>query len=575
MASEPDVNQGLPPAGAWDPAKKFFVALVVLGGLAIIAFFSARPAYHLLRGWRGAAVADEIDELLAQEPVSMTEVGRRLKVALELAPNDPRILRQSAVFLTKAGNEGALNYYEMLMARGLATHEERLDYVGLALDFNQLEKAQAELTQLLKASPRDLTTMRLSIRLLQQKGDQPRAILAARATLGAHPTSEPVQLTLGTILLQGTNSVQRDEGRRLLLSLALSTSPLHERAVDTLTLSTNLTRGESELLARELLARTNVTILDRLGVGTLRLRIDPDKKAEIIRSTIEQAGPLTATNSLLAVGSWLWRLGEHEALLEVIPRELAQTNSPLLALRLESLAELGRWSELQPYLDAPASALHPVYLHCLRGVASVRNGRPQDAPAHFEMAMKAAERSNSKLMFVARFAEVTGLPELAIEAWKPLLTHPGTALRASREIVRIAGPLDDLRVSRDVFRRVTELAPSDPGIRSHLAYLNLMLGDRVDSSRNVAQRLVEEHPDEAAYRYILALAELRGNNPGAALSVLEQRPIEWDTLDERWRAVYVAALGANNQREAARQFARKVNLDRLKSVERDLVKPWL
>jgi hypothetical protein len=45
-------------------------------------------------------------------------------------------------------------------------------------------------------------------------------------------------------------------------------------------------------------------------------------------------------------------------------------------------------------------------------------------------------------------------------------------------------------------------------------------------------------------------------------------------MEPRWQAVYVAVLGANDQREAARRFARMLAVEKLHAQERALVEPW-
>ena len=133
----------------------------------------------------------------------------------------------------------------------------------------------------------------------------------------------------------------------------------------------------------------------------------------------------------------------------------------------------------------------------------------------------------------------------------------------------------DLRVMRDAIGRVAELVPSDPAIVGRLSYLNLLLNEKPAAQRDILERLGTAHPTNSTIRLTRALAELKTGNAAAALNLLEQEPIDWDKAEPRWLAVYVSVLVANEQREAARQMARKLRPEALKVPERDLVRGFL
>ena len=90
-----------------------------------------------------------------------------------------------------------------------------------------------------------------------------------------------------------------------------------------------------------------------------------------------------------------------------------------------------------------------------------------------------------------------------------------------------------------------------------------------------AVRMLEVQPQETQWKFLMALALLREQRPSEALTIIETLSPEWNELRPRWQAVYVAVLGANDQREAARTFAAKIRLDALRSAEEELIKPYL
>ncbi|HTH49947.1 MAG TPA: hypothetical protein VMB21_20710, partial [Candidatus Limnocylindria bacterium] len=86
---------------------------------------------------------------------------------------------------------------------------------------------------------------------------------------------------------------------------------------------------------------------------------------------------------------------------------------------------------------------------------------------------------------------------------------------------------------------------------------------------------LKAQPTNTLYRTVLALGELHGDNPARALSLMEGVETDWNQAEVRRKVVYAAALGANRQREAARQIARKIDLKLLRTEERELIKEWL
>ena len=107
------------------------------------------------------------------------------------------------------------------------------------------------------------------------------------------------------------------------------------------------------------------------------------------------------------------------------------------------------------------------------------------------------------------------------------------------------------------------------------AYRSFVVNERAPAILDSMRALAKKHPENQAVRCILALGELRAGNSGAALNLLEGADMPWEQAQARWWAIRVAVLGANQQREAARRFARRVDLKALKAEERLIVEPWL
>jgi hypothetical protein len=535
----------------------------------------ARPVYRHIKQQRGQRMAPEIQRLLGEGSVRFPEVGQKLRLALALAPEDPTLLRLAGQYSLRARVESGLNYYQMLTDGGNATRQDRLDHATMAIALNRLEVAFAQVKALLEEDPDDREALALRIRIFERKEDQPRALAAAMEALRRHSLDESLQLVTGRLLILATNDARQTQGRRLLWGLSVGDGPLRDPAVELLAGVTNLSVAEDRSLLKELRRRTNASLSDRLNAAKVQLRLDPDQRGPILESLVAQFRTGADTNQLGQLATWLLTLEEPEMLLRTVSSDVAQLNGHLLSCRLEALAALRRWEELQPLLEAPPSVLDPVHLHCLRALLAAKGERPSNPDPHFELALTAAENNAARLWLVARSAEQAGRSAMAIEAWKRVIYNPVFALQAAREILRLAQPLDDLRLVRDTLARVAELVPSDEPLAAQLAYLNLVLDEHLDASRTTIERLRTSHPQEPRYRVLLALVELRAHRPAAALAVLEREPVDWDAADDRLRAIYVAVLAANSHAEAARQMARRIDERKLRSSEREFIRPWL
>jgi hypothetical protein len=87
--------------------------------------------------------------------------------------------------------------------------------------------------------------------------------------------------------------------------------------------------------------------------------------------------------------------------------------------------------------------------------------------------------------------------------------------------------------------------------------------------------LSKKHPKEPRWRYLAALAELRAGRPEPALAMVEADLGRGTELEPRWQLVGVLALAGNQQREAARGLARRIDPKKLRSAELQLLTPWL
>ena len=431
-------------------------------------------------------------------------------------------------------------------------------------------------SQLLKQDSTNLELLHLLAQQQQEAADLGRATRTAIYALSLEPNDPKTQFLYGSLLVRNkTNSIRAD-GRRTLWGLALSDGPYADRAVETLMQSPELADGEIRLLIRDLQTRTNLRPTDILRSYELQMRLEPGRSNQLIRQAFET---MTQTNDsigmLALLSQWAAQQRQAELVLEKVPAAVARTNNALAPLRAYSLAQARRWDELTPVLEDRRFPLDPVVANVLRGEMALASNNRKEAEAAFKIALEQPKLPVERILLVARSAEGAGFPLIAVSAYQRLYGTPGRSVWASLEILRVLRAVDDLSLVRDALKKLSEQLPGDDAVAGERAWAELLLNNRVKESKAVAQRMLELQPQEVQWKFLMALALLREQRPNEALTIIENLSPEWNELRPRWQAVYVAVLGANDQREAARTYAAKVPLKKMRSAEEELVKPYL
>jgi hypothetical protein len=180
-----------------------------------------------------------------------------------------------------------------------------------------------------------------------------------------------------------------------------------------------------------------------------------------------------------------------------------------------------------------------------------------------------------KMRFVANFAEQSKAFTVALKAYEQLAKFPEHAAFALRGAQRLSGQGNDLAVQLAAAEKLRNMARDDPNAAAQLAYVNLLAGIEVESNTAAAKALVQKYPDRLSFRVTAALGFLRQHDAGQALEQFKGPPgapaIEWNKTPPAWRAVYAAALLANEQADAAREIINTIPANQLSAEEKALI----
>jgi len=537
------------------------VAVVLLIGAGIwgYSWFKAR------RVDRFAALGDT---LLAAE--KWNEAAVQYRVALQLNPSSYRALSGAARLATKADRPEALEIWQKVLTLRQCTNQDREDYADLLVRTNRLSLAEKVIDQLLKNNP-DTRALQLAARYCRKIGDANRAIQYGRIALDHAPGDYATRFQLAEFLAQSMDAREQDEARKMLWDIAGQPSPYKKSALEALATAPKLSADERNRLLQELSALAPKTIKDDLLAADLRFQLHPDDGAKIYREEIErwQNGK---TEEIVHLARWLNSHLQAELVLTTFPIERALQDNQLLLARMDALATLQSWNEIDDLLNRNDITLDPSVIESFRARTAQERKATLDAEVHWNHAISLAGTDPYKLGFVANFAEQSHATTAALKAYEQLARFPEQADIAYRGTQRVSQQSGETATQRTAMAKIVTLSPDDPNAADQLAYLSLLLNQDVDKNLATAKQLAEKYPNRLSYRVTVALGYLRQHDPASALAQFKARePIDWKKTLPAWRAVYAAALLASDRNDEARGILVTIPRDRLNAQERELI----
>jgi tetratricopeptide (TPR) repeat protein len=540
------------------------LVLLMLIGMASL------PAYRALKRWRADQLMNGAEKSV--ERGSLVEAYQSARSAHGLDPNNLRALRMLAEMYEGTGAREALAYRRSVAESAGATGQDRAAYLRVLIRAGRLDLADEFVRKMGVTGRADPVVAALIADLLRMRGqpEEARAVedlAAASSVLGEKTTAELIQ---ARGRLESPDPAERAQARATLLRIGASKVPEARDALRILAAAPDRTEKETREIIRLLEANPLNPAADFFLAKTLTLELRPDWRGAVL----EEARKLWSGGTeeqRTALAEFLMRHGDAEGVLDLPVTRQGRA----FLLRLDALARLGRWPTIREELvlaSAEKNALDPFFIEVFQARVAQEMREISMADVRWKQAMSKAAGNPQKLEFLANFAEKSGNLPMAAEAYRSMVKFPAAAVPGYLGLIRIAEKRADVRQLRDVIGELSRQLPEDPAPKNDLAYLNLLLNERIDDSLQISRDLVSALPDRAAYRTTLALAYLRKNESQKALAAYDETKIDWSAALPGWQAVRAAVLAANGQEEEARRLAASINWDRLKPQERDLVR---
>ena len=540
--------------------------LPIASVLAVIV--AGTLAYRWFKGQRAERFAAAGDALVAAD--KWNDAAVQYRVALQLDPSNYHGLSGAARLASKAERPEALELWQKVLALPQCTIRDREDYAELLIKTNRLNLAEKAIDPLLKDNP-DTKALQLAARYARKIGDNVKAGEYLRIASKRAPDDDAPRFQLAEVLAQSTDAADQAEARKILWELAARPNVYKRAAVEALGAAPELTTDERKRLLQELMALTPKTAKDDLLAADMRVQLQPDEAARIYREEVERWRN-GQSQGLLDLARWLNAHQQPELVLSTFPVERTLEDNQLLLARLDALATLQRWNDIDGVLNRTDVTLDPSVIESFRARTALERNANLDAEVHWNHAISLAGSDPYKLRFVANFAEQSRATAAALKAYEQLARFPEHADFAYRGTQRVSQRSGDTAAQRAAMSKISARAPEDPNAADQLAYLNLLLGEDVDQNFAVAKKLAEQYPNRLSYRVTTALGYLRQHDPASALAQFKGPvSIDWKRTLPAWRAVYAAALLASDRNDEARNIIASIPRDRLNPQERELI----
>lgn len=541
-----------------------FVAVVAIGLIAL-----AKPAYRFANGARARWLAGSALKLA--EKRDLDKAILQAHAAYQLKPDEPVALRTMARVLALRHDPNAVRFWQQIAKSPFGTMDDRRSFVESALEQRLIVPAAEETRFLLAKEPASALNQLLAAKLNALAGDMPASLACAKRAHELDASNEEATLFLASVLLSSPDSHQ--EGLRLLWTIMDGNSRASLAAVVLAGRQPDLSAAEQERVIARLNNHPLATHADRLLKLEIELRKPAQRDALLARALAESRAAGDEAFRQFAV--WLNTHGEQARTLDAIPLELALSRKDLFLIYLDALASLKKWSDVGAILAKGGLPLEETYVELYKWRAAAEIGQNDEADKHWRAAQIAATKSAGlgnpeQAIYLASYVERLGQSAKAEGIYRSLLGSPLTARPACEALLRIAVS-KGTKPTRDLLREMKARWPDDVPVQNDYAYLQLLLGEEIDASRETAAALAAKFPNSLPHSTTLALAYLRSNNPAAAMEVFDRLPVAWEKAPAPSAAVYAAVLNANGRTDDARKLAAKIPNSSLRPEERALI----
>lgn len=541
------------------------VALYLLG-LAVMA--AARPLLRIHEERQAKNLARLGGDYMSKGNWEAARMSA--ETSLGLVPENPEGLRLLAEIFEVQGRTGdAFEVYQRLGRSGYATLEEFKKFASIASQKGYTGMAEWLANWVGEQGEPDFPHLLRSSNL-QAEGkneEAQEALHAALAVSGSHRARRELARFL---LANSEHGESNAEVHSLLAEISASPDEMGHEALVIGILSGVVPLDKrpdwlQRLRAHPLADEKSFAIADAVEVDA-----DPSVQPRLVEEMVRRVYGKSLGDRMVAA-RWLLRHGESQRVLEILPLEQARGDALAFSLWIEARAAQGEW---QAVLDAVAenpAPIAPLPGMLLHGQALKKTGNPEAARAVYLQALRGMEGDPAQVLPALSFLNNDGEMDIFRDNVRPLLANEEIALRTVQSIAPQIREAGDAAALRDFLQLAVEAGPlaSFPALQNEIAHLDLVLGRQVDHT--ALEQRAANFPDNHAFRFTLALSELRQGRKAKALVIAETPKLRARDLAPEHQFILACVLAANGDHETAAKVAKLLAIAPLTRQERALL----
>lgn len=551
-------------------SRKFRISivLVVLAGIGIAI---GPRLYREIKVWRALAILAGVEKAMKLgDPAVALE---KMRAGLSMAPGDPRVLRILARYKAEAGDPDSSRMLAVWFEDGSATPAERMVLAGIAVKKNNPALATRVLDSLPGRLPPDLDAGRLLARanLLANAGRLDEAARLLREARLPADQMRRIRLVLGTLLLTAAPETG-EEGRRILVELGAGDSGEGLAALRQLA-ANQISTQRAGWRPDRLLSHPLHTYPDVLLGAQARMG-EPGAGREKIVGELVAAAKGLDLDARCSLARWLLAMRFPERVREVFSSGDLAASEPAFLVSADALAAQERWEEVRALLNAAQrpsldESVRQLFLAKVAG----QLGDREAADACWQAIRRNLPFSSADtIRQIAAHALKAGRTESARQALELLVDRKAATPGDFSGLVRMIAPNAPAAEALALMDKFLAAYPQIFEVRNDQAYLSLLTGRDIESSRATAAELFRQKPEFLACLSALALAELRLGHPAEADRLYEGRQIVWKEAPSHLKAIRVAVLQANAQAGEADALRATLDPATLRPEEQELAR---
>jgi hypothetical protein len=514
--------------------------------------------------------------LLLEENGQLNSAIEKTRAAHKLAPDNLKISRRLGHLLEKQDVQEALRQFEKISQHPLASEQDKLALIRLALRTGKLSTAETQLENLQKNRPEglDLEFHLLAAKTHQARGRIEKAIRETRFILAEEESKLHIQARYLFIQLaiRSNNPNLMKEAKDTLDFMSSEPGIAGLEAIRFYFGISGYTTAEAMTILQKTFQHPAVTLSDKLEAATLCHNAAPERTSEIT-ATLKQQFDLSGADpkELYLFCRWLGRTHQWDVLESHIKPEYALLSTQLYTLRLDALANLGKWERLA---QEAANRNAPITSHfrmAFRARALAKLG--EEARAHEQIDRLIEEIGNDRdaILKTCGYLEKTrDIPTFRYLLHRVVETDPVLETYAFRKLLIYERETASLKQICKWHEKLHSVGRNLAQFRAQTAYYDLLSGKNHGESILLAKSLYNSTPNNLEFRILMALAHFRADDPKAALHILEMEPVPiWDRGRIGWQMIYSRILEQNGQIQKSEKLLETLATAKLSTAERE------